>query len=267
MIILTTFILIIISILIVFIEKEPKTLVTMKLIKQRKPGSYYLNFDDGNILDPKKSLSQLKIYKVAWLVITLSSIGIATDIAMYDQLPNNYSRSLWWSNFISHFKVPLSLITLLVPVIALIASLHKSKQTQLQIEISEHINKMNLHFKYKEEFKNFIARSKKLIFIQDKHSEYIYEIMFPHSKNGVFDGVNPLEIDFIPFPDKKEAIAKVLKRFKLLESRLPSDLVNKVYTYENPNNEQIDLELEKIYRNIGVLYNDLNSLKTFKLHV
>ncbi|WP_422399190.1 hypothetical protein, partial [Vibrio breoganii] len=100
------------------------------------------------VIDGKKPLSHLPLYWLALLGCVVPSTVLFAMILVSANLV--YSPTYEGINhFINVFKVPLSLLGLSIPMSALIASLHKSAQTELQIKLSHRhslFSNYNAHF-------------------------------------------------------------------------------------------------------------------------
>ncbi|MEL4271417.1 hypothetical protein [Shewanella xiamenensis] len=63
-----------------------------------------------------------------------------------------------FNNFVEIFKVPIAILALNIPVIAVLGAFHKSEQTRLQIKLSEGQNLFANYFKHIEEFVKHIEK-------------------------------------------------------------------------------------------------------------
>lgn len=132
--------------------------------------------------DPNKSFLSLKIF---WFVIALMfSVAILIFIVIYFNTPMHFDFSAdGFSGFIDIFKFPLSLLALIIPIVVLLASNHRSEQTKKQIEISMIQNIFQNHYKHIEEFSKYINQVSDI----EVKPMVIHRLIFPKAVTGTYD--------------------------------------------------------------------------------
>jgi hypothetical protein len=137
--------------------------------------------------DPNKSFLNLKIF---WFVIALmSSAAALIFIIIYINTPMHLDLSAdGFSGFIDIFKFPLSLLALIIPIVVLLASNHRSEQTKKQIEIATSQNIFQNHYKHIEEFSKYINQVSAI----EVKTAVIHRMIFPNSVAGTYDSCENL---------------------------------------------------------------------------
>ncbi|EHD2271247.1 TPA: hypothetical protein ACMDWR_003646 [Vibrio cholerae] len=140
---------------------------------------------DKNLgFDPKKSLIELKIL---WLVVggfgALAAF-VTLIIGMNSDLIPNYSY-LGFNHAVVVFRVPLAILALIIPIVALLAANHRSVQTKEQIRVANEQNNFSNYYKHIEEFEKYLNK------IWDKKSytsspRKLHKVLFPNARHGDF---------------------------------------------------------------------------------
>ncbi|MGF1761097.1 hypothetical protein L4D76_24890 [Photobacterium sagamiensis] len=103
-----------------------------------------------------RSIVQLKLLWFTVGILVISSAILAGLIITNSKLTWDPSYE-GINNFVEIFKVPLSIVALIIPAVAIIASNHRSIQTAAQIKISIQQNIFTNYFKHKEEFVKYLS--------------------------------------------------------------------------------------------------------------
>lgn len=113
------------------------------------------------------------------------------------------------------FKVPLALLALIFPAVALVASHHRSVQTAAQIKASEDKNTFENYLKHREYFSEFVeeVRDNEIHTIKIKSASRLYSKIFK----------NNTPISFVAYEDKENILDYVLDIFKTTNAYLLND--------------------------------------------
>jgi hypothetical protein len=111
----------------------------------------------SNYFDPHKSFLDLKIVRYTISVLTILSIISAYVITIYSDIDLD-PRYQGFNNFVNFFQVPLGLLALIIPIVALLASNHRSVQTKEQIRLALAQNNFSNYYKHIEEFEKFCRK-------------------------------------------------------------------------------------------------------------
>ena len=107
-------------------------------------------------------------------------------ILFNSQLHIDFSYS-GFNNFVEIFKVPIAILALNIPVIAILGAFHKSEQTRLQIKLSEGQNLFANYFKHIEEFvkhiENFEHKNEK----SKCDARRLHYKLYPNAASGDYD--------------------------------------------------------------------------------
>jgi hypothetical protein len=109
------------------------------------------------------------------------------------------------NNLMVIFKVPLAILALIIPIVAIIASNHRSVQTAKQIDLVHAQNIFSNYFKHKEEFELYLAKfgdHKEALF---KDACYLHRLLYPNALKGDFsvnqDVIDEIKEDVKDFKD------------------------------------------------------------------
>lgn len=145
---------------------------------------FSLNSD--KIFDARKNFFNLGIFWVTFLILSCSSIVFFIFIFNSSDLVFDPTYA-GVNNLVEIYKVPLALLALNIPFIAILGAFHKSEQTRLQIKLSEGQNLFANHYKRLEEFTKHIERFEH----PDKRfkceAKKIYRFLYPESSWGNYD--------------------------------------------------------------------------------
>ncbi|MCQ3031822.1 hypothetical protein NLO88_14255 [Pseudomonas syringae] len=148
--------------------------------------------------DPHVTFLRLKVVTYVISGIVAGSAIIALTIIFFTPgLTPNFSSD-GWNNALVIFKVPLGLLAVLIPLIALFAANHRSVQskaqmvlTQSQIELTQDNNLITNYYKHVDEFQKYVeAHVNKLPHLDGAsarvaHPRKLHKMLFPRAKAGI----------------------------------------------------------------------------------
>lgn len=108
----------------------------------------------GKWFNPHSSFLSLKILWVVVSIHIILAILISLTIAYNSNLAINLNY-IGVNFFVEIFKVPLAILALIIPMVALLAANHRSVQTKEQIQITSEQNVFSNHYKHLEEFEKY----------------------------------------------------------------------------------------------------------------
>ncbi|WP_419243569.1 hypothetical protein ACN08P_19880 [Photobacterium leiognathi subsp. mandapamensis] len=134
---------------------------------------------------PNKSLIQLR---VLWIVVGIISL-ISTICFILIYKNSNIITDITYHGFnmfIVIYRVPLSILALIIPIIALLAANHRSEQTREQIRLANDQNNFSNYYKHIEEFEKYSSKISTENKIEFKSTRKLYKKLFPNARNGDF---------------------------------------------------------------------------------
>ncbi|MGR5150210.1 hypothetical protein ACQKP8_27145 [Photobacterium alginatilyticum] len=143
--------------------------------------------------DPLKSFVQLPILWVVVSLITIISSVVFISIIVNTDLIWSFDAN-GFNLFLSYFKVPLSILALIIPIVALLAANHRSEQTREQIRISNSQNSFSNHYKHIEEFEKYLASHLHVLSVVNIRKAQ--RGIFPNTINGDFSISDAVKNDF-----------------------------------------------------------------------
>jgi hypothetical protein len=180
-------------------------------------------YENSNLFNPNKSFFQLWVVRLT----VVGVVGVAYWV--YDLIMENGNyiecyTSACFNESVTTFKVPLGILSLLIPIIAVYAANHRSEQTKKQIELAREQNNFINYYKHLEEFeKHFekVESSKTRVGTGLLNARKIHGAFFPDGINGhlhIIHSINSL------LNESYQAVINVLEGLKELE--LQSDNLN-----------------------------------------
>ena len=194
---------------------------------------------DSKLFNPNVSFFRLAIvWSTLFFIVGLSLLLIA--IANYGTNYQLCSSTDCYNNFITQFKLPLGILSLLIPLGAIYAVQHRSEQSLAQIKTSEGQNNFVNYYKHLEEFEKYL-KSKAIdtkVYVNQTHAE-----IFQGSRDGDFNILNSTQ----------ELIAN-----KYLEIYIMLKNIEKMDIEDIEQNKAIDKNFKGIESKINELNNKLN---------
>ncbi|WLD56900.1 hypothetical protein NFC81_09165 [Salinispirillum sp. LH 10-3-1] len=198
-------------------------------------------------LDYKQSLS-----KVLWnwfFCFLLLAAFMAIPILIAEYIVNgrcfDFTGAGFRVLFVDMLGVPMYVLALSIPVLGIVAALHRSHQTDEQLSESRKINTLNNYYKHKEEFEDFfekVVKSEKI-----KWSKFDRDLF----DSNFFKNQHALASYFILWPRSREDGGIKCSEDKVIElvefSRKIFNFCTEILESETDNIEQKTLSL-KVYR-------------------
>lgn len=137
-----------------------------------------------NLFDPHKSFLSLKVLWVTVAIHTITACLITTIIIYNSNLLPDYSYE-GLNNALNIFKVPLGIMALIIPIVALLAANHRSEQTKEQMRLTSENNDFSNFYKHTAEFESYLLEhSEEKIKISLPRK--FHRLAFPDAKRGNF---------------------------------------------------------------------------------
>lgn len=170
-------------------------------------------------MDNQKTEIHKKLYQTLYFRLSFEIPIILSLLFFYFINSNNeliYSFKINdLKNLLNSLYIPITLLSLSIPLVAISAAIHRSIETALQIEIQDIQNRLSNHFKHLEEFKKRFQDDKRIIYFGG--TEALYRQIYPRSKNGILK------------PDKKiYMLAEHLDVFLLVSQPIDIDIPSKL---------------------------------------
>ncbi|MDE1465455.1 hypothetical protein [Spartinivicinus poritis] len=189
--------------------------------------------------------------KTSTKAVTFIIIIIALTISINIYLNENLSftpTAQGFTDLIDTFKVPLGVLSLLIPTLGIMAVHHRSIQSAEQIRIIEEQRIFSNYFKHFEMFEKHLDNIENIHF---DSKTALYELFYPHSKAG------DLSIDINLKGAVDELIKETITNLKQLN------------TNEDPSQrsfftafEQVESNLQKIEEVTAIEHSDRRKYKT-----
>ncbi len=160
----------------------------------------------SKLFDPRKSFFELTIVRsTAMIIIGLALILLGVGMVGEGYYPSFTPES--YNIFIKDFKLPLGILSLLIPFGALYAAQHRSEISIEQIKQSESQNNFANYYKHLEEFKLLLQDQN--IFDDISNYRQLHLRLFPNVKSGNYKINNKI---------RENIISNLLLAFKNLKS-------------------------------------------------
>ena len=184
-----------------------------------------------------RRLSQLLLFWSAIIVpfVFAVSIGIYIWLTSDLQYLKGYEGV---NNLLSAYSIPLSVLALIFPLVAIIATYHRSSQAQIQIELLQRQNSFANFYKHKDEFEKLVSALEEQHNIIFYDKEEIYRLLFPKNSPAYFDP------KYQPRTSDKHFLSVVIDDFLKIRIKIANLL----------SSENIRISQEQY---IGIIYYDI----------
>lgn len=138
---------------------------------------------NSKLFNPNVSFFNLKIVWGTFFFIVVIALTLIA-IANYGSNNQFCGSTECYNNFITKFKLPLGILSLLIPIGAIFAVQHRSEQSIAQIKASEGQNNFVNYYKHLDEFEKYL-KSRAMdgkVRVNQIHAE-----IFQESRDGNFD--------------------------------------------------------------------------------
>lgn len=146
----------------------------------------------SKFFNPSKSFLHLPIVWTAIMMLFILAIISMVVIAYNTSLVWNLSSD-GFNFFISAFRFPLGILTLVIPIVALLAANHRSEQTKEQIRITGLQNYFSNYYKHLEEFVKYADNAS---IGHDIDFRYVHKKLYPNSQSGNYS-ICPILMDLL----------------------------------------------------------------------
>ncbi len=166
----------------------------LKLKDNKTEKGRYVNLNIYNSNNPLLFNPNTQFFKLPILWIFISLILIVAFVITQSIISNtnldlgdSYSSS-WFNNIVEKFQVPIGILALLIPIIAILNANHRSEQAKKQIEINQEQNIFANHYKHLDSFKAHveeIIKSHNLMYFEIISIVNLHKCCFPKSLEGI----------------------------------------------------------------------------------
>ncbi|TVL36222.1 hypothetical protein [Shewanella xiamenensis] len=187
------------------------------------------------MFDAKKNFFDLKVVQFCFFTISIISFACFLIIYLNSELYFDWSY-LGFNSFVEIFKVPIAILALNIPIIAVLGAFHKSEQTRVQIALSNGQNNFSNYYKHLEEFKKLISGN--YISEEKCEIELLHKKLFPYSMDGDYSLSEVARNNFSKL---------ILEHYFNLELIIKSVVFDKVKLHEDSKYLNAFTQLGKIY--------------------
>lgn len=203
------------------------------------------------MFDPRKTFFE---QKVLWAVVTfLTTIAIILGaILVFNSDLKLDLTHKGFNNFLSIFRLPLGILALLIPIIALLAANHRSSQTKAQLDSTLEQNNFSNYFKHLEEFTLYYREQQPKKSLELLSPRKVYSKLFPLSQSGNY------QVDPELLTTLSEIFIDIRNKLESLESNNePAEVLIEAYVLSKEALEKVelatDLGVSKITTKVGGL--------------
>jgi hypothetical protein len=142
---------------------------------------HWSKFKEYRVFSPEKSFFQLGIVWFTFLIIFMTSIILIFGVTTTENYTGCMSATCF-KTFITSYKLPMGVLSLLIPFGAIYAAQHRSELTIAQIKSAESQNNFINYYKHLEEFKAHLENNGLLEECQNYRSTHFR--FFQNSRGG-----------------------------------------------------------------------------------
>lgn len=198
-------------------------------------------------IDPELKLSALPVFRWTFAGFVLATLICTVVISWHSDLSFDFSYKGFNFGLFTVFRVPLAILASMLPILGLIAAIHRSSQTSLQIQKTSEQNIFANYYKHREEYINHLNELKENLphHIQSEFSEIVvrkfYKISYPFNSPTNFSieskmsWVEHIDEDLIklfyilsemPNAKSEGTLSYLLREFHRVECSIRQDLFN-----------------------------------------
>lgn len=132
-------------------------------------------------------MKNVQLHQTFWFWLSILA-PVALSLALSSLLCSSNDISVSWkagdlNELLKTFQIPLGILSLSIPFVAVTAAIHRSAQTARQIEAQQSQNNFINHFKHLEEFKKSMPPQVPLGW---ENIESFHHTIYPNSAHGDF---------------------------------------------------------------------------------
>lgn len=183
-------------------------------------------------LNPENTLTQQRLFWLVNGILFLFALVLIGIICIQKKYYINWSPE-GFRYFLSEFSFPISILAIIIPATALIATMHRSSQLSTQIYLLMQQNNFANYYKHYEMFQSYyLELCKDYDILNEKKCDKIYRRLFPNSKKGDYyvdktflKNINKLSKDYLDMLEKLNNNEKITY-FKFIH--FSSGIVSKI---------------------------------------
>lgn len=195
------------------------------------------------LFNPRKPFFKLPVVWITFIIVLVISGAITTTILINESY-ELCGTSVCFNNFVSYFKVPIAIIAILIPILAVYAAQHRSEISIEQINQAESQNNFANYYKHLEEFKLLLQDQN--IFDDISNYRQLHLRLFPNVKSGNYKINNTI---------RKNIISNLLLTFKNLKS------IEQLSTKQLKNNKKHSDKKLILLREFSKAYEPIKKLR------
>ncbi|MBN1377752.1 MAG: hypothetical protein JXA04_00800 [Gammaproteobacteria bacterium] len=136
-------------------------------------------------IDPASRLSNLRIFKLVITLFLSSAFASTIIIICNSNLVFDFGFDGFNFGLFTVFRVPLAIIAAMLPILGLIAAVHRSSQTSLQIQKASEQNTFSNYYKHRQEYIDHFNEIKNVFpmhiknELNDKNVRIFYSLTYP----------------------------------------------------------------------------------------
>ncbi|WP_214508945.1 hypothetical protein [Pseudomonas brassicacearum] len=182
-----------------------------------------------NLFDPNTSFLNLRIVRVTFGYLLAIALAITLAIIYNGNLTTNFSY-IGFNTALTIFKVPLGILASIIPIIALLATNHRSEQTKEQIRLTIENANFSNYYKHTEEFEVFIEKHALKDSLKIEYPRKLHKIIFPYAKKGNYRVPSSINSHI------DECLIKILDATKGIENRSGNEWRKALLSMRDPVN-------------------------------
>ncbi|WP_286272532.1 hypothetical protein [Thalassotalea hakodatensis] len=144
----------------------------------------WVGFKNYRFFSANKSFFQLGVVWFTFSIILIIAIVLTYGVTINENYVGCISAKCY-ETFIDSYKLPIGILSLLIPIGAIYAAQHRSEISIAQIKSIESQNKFANYYKHLEEFNNLLTNNKcneTFLSVSKLHKQ-----LFPGSRDGIFE--------------------------------------------------------------------------------
>lgn len=185
---------------------------------------------ENNIFDPGKSLFDLLIFKV------IVTIPVVISIVLYIIIVENLNLVFDFSyegikNAIEYFRIPISFLGMLIPVVGIASMIHRSNQISFQIN---QLVKQNIITNYVSNKNEFVKHYVNNLSVLKSTDYYLsYGVIYNNSMNGDYSVDKIIYVKYENLLNLYFDVFDKLKTDEILLSKVVTKMESEIQNFQN----------------------------------
>ncbi|MFW1641621.1 hypothetical protein ACEV8D_22805 [Vibrio parahaemolyticus] len=207
--------------------------------------------------NPHKSFISLPALWGVVVALSLFSLVLAFIIVANSELDVDLSFT-GFNNFLTVFRVPLGILALIIPIVALLAANHRSEQTKEQIRVTNQQNNFANYYKHIEEYEKYAMTIADYEEISRRNIRRNHKLLFSRAIDGDYsvstELLETIKLLAVDIDAKEMAKSELHERYLAISNE---------FRLDDTDVESSEYDVDEVYENFHKLVYKIDYLMSF----